>query len=101
MMEGDAFLEKGVDLVVLGEGFQKGLVGVQVLLDDCADSGGFTARQEVAFDFGGVDLTVLAAKDEEEGRELVPLEKEFQGVIHLVQEALRTDLSFHRALFTG
>lgn len=72
-----------------------------MLLDDRANSGGFRTRQEVPFHLGGVDLAVLAAKDKEEGGELIALQEKLQGMIHLVQEGLGSNLAFHGPLFTG
>jgi len=98
-MEGDAFDKESLDLMELREGLQEGLIGMQMLLDDRANSGGFRTGEKVPFHLGGVDFTVLAAKDEEEGWELIALQEEVQSMIHLMQKGLGSDLSFYWALF--
>jgi len=100
-MKGDPLLEQIFDFMELRKSLEKSLVRMEMLLNDRANSGRFTACQKVPLDFRGIDFTVLAAKDKEEGGELLSLQEEIKSVIHLMQKGLGTDLSFHGPLFTG
>jgi hypothetical protein len=98
MVEGDALDQEGPELMELRQS-SEGFVGVKVMIQDLEDLGGLGTGQKVPFYTGGIGLTALAAKHEEECGELMPDSEKIQGVIELVDKGFRSRLSVYRAFF--